>query len=143
MSEYTKINIGEVEDLAPQYGMDEVCEARFARGALGAQQIGMAYYALKPGQRLPFGHRHAEDEEVYLVQSGAGRFKVGDEVFDVGPQDVVFVPPRLDAQLGGRRGRHGADRVRRPHRGRRRRHGSGVLARLSRSRRPAWPAGGG
>jgi quercetin dioxygenase-like cupin family protein len=93
MSEYTKINIGEVEDLAPQYGMDQVTEARFARGALGAQQIGMAYYAVKPGQRLPFGHRHADDEEVYLVQSGAGRFKVGDDVFDVGPRDVVFVPP--------------------------------------------------
>ena len=93
MSEYTKINIGEVEDLAPQYGMDEICQARFARGALGAQQIGMAYYELKPGQRLPFGHRHAEDEEVYLVQSGSGRFKVGDEVFGVGPHDVVFVPP--------------------------------------------------
>jgi quercetin dioxygenase-like cupin family protein len=94
MSEYTKINIGEVEDLAPQYGMDEICQARFARGALGAQQIGMAYYELKPGQRLPFGHRHAEDEEVYLVQSGSGRFKVGDEVFGVGPHDVVFVPPQ-------------------------------------------------
>jgi quercetin dioxygenase-like cupin family protein len=93
MSEYTKINIGEVEDLAPQYGMDQVTEARFARGALGAQQIGMAYYAVKPGQRLPFGHRHADDEEVYLVHSGAGRFKVGDDVFDVGPRDVVFVPP--------------------------------------------------
>jgi quercetin dioxygenase-like cupin family protein len=93
MSEYTKVNIGEVEDMAPQYGMDQVCEARFARGALGAQQIGIAYYALKPGQRLPFGHRHDEDEEVYLVQSGAGRFKIGDEVFAVGARDVVFVPP--------------------------------------------------
>ena len=93
VTEYTKINIGQVEDLAPQYGMDEICEARFARGALGAERIGMAYYQLKPGQRLPFGHRHAEDEEVYLVQSGTGRFKVGDHVFDVGPRDVVFVPP--------------------------------------------------
>ena len=94
MTEYTKINLGQVEDLAPQYGMDEICEARFARGALGAERIGMAYYQLKPGQRLPFGHRHAEDEEIYLVQSGAGRFKIGDEVFEVGPHDVVFVPPQ-------------------------------------------------
>src|SRR3984957_18279988 len=95
MSEYTKINVGAVEDLAPQYGRDEVCEARCPPWALGASQIGMAHYTLKPGQRLPFGHRHAEDEEVYLVQSGAGRFKIGDDVFAVGPQDVVFVPPDL------------------------------------------------
>jgi len=93
MSNYTKINIAEVEDLAPQFGMSETGESRFARGALGAQRIGMAYYKLNPGRRLGFGHRHAEDEEVYLVLSGSGRFKVGDEVFDVGPRDLVFVPP--------------------------------------------------
>jgi mannose-6-phosphate isomerase-like protein (cupin superfamily) len=93
MSNYTKINIAEVEDLAPKYGMSETGESRFARGALGAQRIGLAYYKVNPGRRLGFGHRHAEDEEVYLVQSGSGRFKVGDEVFSVGPRDVVFVPP--------------------------------------------------
>jgi len=93
MSNYTKINIAEVEDLAPQFGMSETGESRFARGALGAQRIGLAYYKVNPGRRLGFGHRHAEDEEVYLVQSGSGRFKVGDEVFSVGPRDVVFVPP--------------------------------------------------
>ena len=109
MSEYTKLNIAEVEDLAPQYGMDEICEARFARRALGAQRIGMAYYALKPGQRLPFGHRHAEDEEVYLVQSGSGRFKVGDEVFGVGPRDLVFVEP--DAMRGWEAGEEGLELI--------------------------------
>ena len=93
MSEYVKINIGEVEDMAPQYGMSELGEARFARGALGAERIGLAYYKLNPGQRLGFGHRHGEDEEVYLVLSGSGRFKVDDEVFEIGSHDLVFVPP--------------------------------------------------
>ena len=93
MSEYVKVNIGEVEDLAPKFGMDTMGEARFARGALGAESIGCAYYKLKPDQRLGFGHRHESDEEIYLVLSGTGRFKVGDEVFDVGPHDLVFVPP--------------------------------------------------
>jgi quercetin dioxygenase-like cupin family protein len=94
MSEYVKINIGEVEDMAPQYGMSELGEARFARGALGAERIGLAYYKLNPGQRLGFGHRHGEDEEVYLVLSGSGRFKVDDEVFEIGSHDLVFVPPQ-------------------------------------------------
>jgi hypothetical protein len=34
MSEYTKINISEVTDLAPQFGMGEMGEARFARQQL-------------------------------------------------------------------------------------------------------------
>ena len=93
MSDYSKVNIAEVEDLAPQYGMGEMGEARFARGSLGAERIGLAYYKLNPGQRLGFGHKHESDEEVYLVLSGTGRFKVGDEVFEVGPHDLVFVPP--------------------------------------------------
>ena len=93
MSNYTKVNIAEVEDLAPKFGMDQVGEARFARGVLGAEQIGLSYYKLKPDQRLGFGHRHESDEEVYLVLSGSGRFKVDDEVFGVGPRDLVFVPP--------------------------------------------------
>jgi quercetin dioxygenase-like cupin family protein len=93
MSNYAKVNIAEVEDLAPRFGMSDMGEARFARGVLGAEQIGLSYYRLKPGQRLGFGHRHEDDEEVYLVLSGSGRFKVGDDVFDVGPRDLVFVPP--------------------------------------------------
>ena len=93
MRNYVKINIAEVEDLAPKFGMDEMGEARFARGVLGAEQIGLSYYRLKPGQRLGFGHRHESDEEVYLVLSGSGRFKVDDDVFEVGPRDLVFVPP--------------------------------------------------
>ncbi len=93
MRDYTKLAIDEVDDLAPQYGMGEMGEARFARSALGAERIGMAYYRLNPGKRLEFGHRHADDEEVYLVASGSGRFKVGDEIFEVAPRDLVFVAP--------------------------------------------------
>ena len=93
MSNYVKVNIAEVEDLAPKFGMDEMGEARFARGVLGAEQIGLSYYRLKPGQRLGFGHRHESDEEVYLVLSGSGRFKVEDDILEVGPRDLVFVPP--------------------------------------------------
>jgi mannose-6-phosphate isomerase-like protein (cupin superfamily) len=93
MSDYTKINLSEVKDLAPEYGMGDMGEARFARRQLGAEHIGLTLYAMNGGRRIGFGHTHGEVEEVYLVLSGGGRFKVGDEVIDVGPRDVVFVPP--------------------------------------------------
>jgi mannose-6-phosphate isomerase-like protein (cupin superfamily) len=93
MAKHKKVNFSEVKDLAPDFGMDGVGEARFARADLGAERIGLARYRLRPGKRLGFGHRHGESEEVYMVLSGSGRFRVGDEVFAVGPDDVVYCPP--------------------------------------------------
>jgi mannose-6-phosphate isomerase-like protein (cupin superfamily) len=93
MPTYTKLNLTDVKDLAPEYGMQERVEARFARQALGAQRIGLAHYRVAPGQRLGFGHRHGESEEMYVVLGGSGRFRVGDDVLDVGLRDVVYCPP--------------------------------------------------
>jgi mannose-6-phosphate isomerase-like protein (cupin superfamily) len=92
-SAYTKINLADVKDLAPEHGMGDYGQSRFARTALGAKGIGLAHYRVNPGQRIGFGHTHHEAEEVYLVLSGSGRFKVDDDVFDVGPQDLVYCPP--------------------------------------------------
>jgi mannose-6-phosphate isomerase-like protein (cupin superfamily) len=93
MSKYTKLNLAEVKDLAPDYGMSDMGEARFARAALGAERIGLAQYRMNPGRRVGFGHAHEESEEVYVILSGTGRFRVEDEVLDVGPRDVVYCPP--------------------------------------------------
>jgi mannose-6-phosphate isomerase-like protein (cupin superfamily) len=94
MSTHKKINFSEVKDLAPDYGMDGMGEARFARGDLGAERIGLARYHVRPGKRLGFGHCHGESEEVYVVLSGSGRFRVGDEILEVGADDVVYCPPQ-------------------------------------------------
>jgi mannose-6-phosphate isomerase-like protein (cupin superfamily) len=53
----------------------------------------MANYRLNPGQRIGFGHRHADCEEIYVVLAGAGRFKIEDEIVDVAARDVVYCPP--------------------------------------------------
>jgi uncharacterized cupin superfamily protein len=94
MSSHTKINLRQVDDLAPKFGMQELGESRFAREALGAERIGLAHYRINPGQRIGFGHRHGEAEEVYVVLAGSGRFKVEDEVFPVAEKDVVYCRPR-------------------------------------------------
>jgi mannose-6-phosphate isomerase-like protein (cupin superfamily) len=86
-------NIETAKDFAPEYGYDEMGEARFLRDALGAERIGMAHYRMKPDRRIGFGHRHGESEEIYVVVSGSGRFKIEDEIIDVGPKDVVYCAP--------------------------------------------------
>jgi mannose-6-phosphate isomerase-like protein (cupin superfamily) len=86
-------NLDDVEDIAPKYGMDHMGEARFLRGDLGAERIGLSHYRVKPGGRPGFGHTHRESEEVYLVLSGSGTFRVGEETVPVRRGDVVFCPP--------------------------------------------------
>jgi mannose-6-phosphate isomerase-like protein (cupin superfamily) len=92
MSDYKQLNLREdVEDLAPKHGMSGI-ESRFARGPLGLEQSGLSYYRMEPEFRLPFGHRHSEQEEVYVVLSGSARFKVEDDVVELRPLDVLRVP---------------------------------------------------
>lgn len=92
-SQHRIVSLDDVEDKAPGHGMGEITEARFAREDLGAEGIGLSHYRVKPDQRLGFGHRHGAAEEMYVVASGAGRFKVEDEIFDVKARDVVYVAP--------------------------------------------------
>jgi uncharacterized cupin superfamily protein len=91
MANVTRLNLREdVEDMAPRFGYD--AEARFARTALRLENAGLSYFRLHPGFRFPFGHRHAEQEEVYVVVSGGARIKVEDEVLDLRPFDALRVP---------------------------------------------------
>jgi quercetin dioxygenase-like cupin family protein len=93
MPKHTKINLEDVKDLAPDYGMSEMGQARFARRDLGAERIGLSHYRMNGGRRVGFGHCHGESEEMYVVLSGSGRFRVGDDVFEVRARDVVYCPP--------------------------------------------------
>ena len=93
MAGYTVKNLREdVEDQAPGSGYAPQLEARFARGALGLEHAGMSYQRLAPGFRMPFGHKHATQEEVYVVVGGGGRVKLDDEVVELRHWDAVRVP---------------------------------------------------
>ena len=90
MSSYTKVNLrGDVEDQAPKFQMPDGIEARFGRSALGGETLGVSYLKLEPGFRMPFGHKHAEQEEVYVVLRGSARVKVEDEIVELGELDAI------------------------------------------------------
>jgi mannose-6-phosphate isomerase-like protein (cupin superfamily) len=89
MAGYTHLNLKEVEDQAPKFGMSPDMEMRMARVPLELEYCGVTYQRLAPGYRLPFGHRHKNQEEVYVVISGGGRIKIEDEVVEIGPLDAV------------------------------------------------------
>ena len=119
MAGYTKLILtDDVDDSAQKFGMGEVLEAHFAREAIEAQKFGLSLQRLKPNQRLPFGHRHEQQEEVYVVVAGSGRLKVEDEMLELAQWDAAARRPRARSRPRGRAGRARPDRVRRAGRAR-------------------------
>lgn len=59
---------------------------------LGAQRLGYRVIELPPGKRGWPLHHHHVNEEMFLVLSGTGLFRLGRETIAVGPGDVVAAP---------------------------------------------------
>ncbi len=89
MPGWTKKNFADVTDRSP----DETMEWRLSRGAIRSRQVGVSRFTYAPGARMPFGHRHREQEEVYVIVAGSGRAKLDDEIVDVAEWDVIRVAP--------------------------------------------------
>ena len=90
MSNYAKANVREdVENQAPKFGMPGELDARFARSAIGGKTLGLSLMKLDPNFRIPFGHKHEHQEEVYVVVRGSGRVKVEDEIVELREWDAI------------------------------------------------------
>jgi mannose-6-phosphate isomerase-like protein (cupin superfamily) len=92
MADYTLKNLKQdVEDSAVQFGASPALEARFAREPLELQNSGVSYLRLAPGERVPWGHTHKQQEEVYVVVGGSGRIKLDEEVVDLRQWDAIRI----------------------------------------------------
>ena len=91
MTDYTHLNLKEVEDQAPKFGLSPDLEFRMARVPLEMENAGVSYIRLSPNYRIPFGHNHKQQEEVYVVVSGGGKIALKDEVHDLGLWDAVRI----------------------------------------------------
>ena len=107
MADYTVVNLKEVEDQAPKFGLSPQLEARMARVALELENSGVSYQRLAPNFRVPFGHKHKNQEEIYVLVSGSARIKLEDEVVDLKPFDAVRVAK--DTMRGFEAGPEGAE----------------------------------
>jgi quercetin dioxygenase-like cupin family protein len=93
MASYTHLNLREVEDMAPKFGYSPNLESRFARKPLELENSGVSYFKIAPGFRMPFGHTHSEQEEIYVIASGSARIKIDDDVVELHEMDAVRIPP--------------------------------------------------
>jgi quercetin dioxygenase-like cupin family protein len=92
MSAYTKTNLkSDVEDAAKKFGMAPNLEFHVGREPLDAEQTAVSYLRLAPDFRMPFGHKHKQQEEVYVLVRGGAKLKLDDEVIELTPWDAVRI----------------------------------------------------
>ena len=93
MEGFTIINLLEVEDSVS--GRVEGLEGRFARTRLDSRDLGVSHFRYAPNLRGSTGHRHGQQEEVYIVAAGAGQVLLDGTVHELHQWDVVRVAPKV------------------------------------------------
>lgn len=109
MAGYTRVNLKEVEDQAPKFGLAPNIEMRMARDPLEMENAGVSYQRVAPNFRIPFGHKHKQQEEVYVIVSGGGRMKLENEVIELRQWDALRVGN--DTMRGFEAGPDGAELI--------------------------------
>jgi mannose-6-phosphate isomerase-like protein (cupin superfamily) len=105
MSDYTIVNLGDVENVAPKFQMPDGMDVRFPKRHLGCKIGGVGVEKLAAGVRVPFGHTHTEQEEIYVIAEGSGRVKIDDEIRDLRQWDILRVGPGVMRNFeGGKEG---------------------------------------
>ena len=92
MPDWTKSNFDDLRDVSPA---DVPMQWRFARDSLQSPELGVSRFTYEPGARMPWGHRHRAQEEVYVVVAGSGRAKLDDDVIELGTWDALRVAPAV------------------------------------------------
>jgi len=92
---YTHKNLSDdVPDAAANHEVSGI-EAHFGRSSIDSEHLGVSLFRYEPNFRAPFGHYHREQEEAYVVVSGSGQMKLGDDLIDLRQWDVVRVAPEV------------------------------------------------
>ena len=99
MSDYTIVNLGDIENVAPKFQMPVGMDVRFPKRDLGCRIGGIGIEKLPAGIRTPFGHTHSEQEEIYVIAEGSGRIKLDDEVLDLRQWDILRIGPGVMRNL--------------------------------------------
>ena len=71
----------------------------FLKDAIEASSCEISFGSLPSGNAVPFFHSHKDNEEIYIILSGKGRFQVNDDVFDIAEGSVIRVSTNCDRNL--------------------------------------------
>lgn len=99
MNEIKTLNNGEKYVHASVGSLNVFEGKQFVKDATGATSCEISFGSLPTGVAIPFFHTHKENEENYIVLSGAGKFQVNDDVFDIAEGSIVRVATNCDRNI--------------------------------------------
>ena len=99
MSEIKTLNQGEKFAHASVGSLKGFEGKQFVKDATGSTSCEISFGSLPSGGAVPFFHSHKENEEIYIILSGAGKFQVNNEVFDIAEGSVVRVATNCDRNI--------------------------------------------
>lgn len=99
MSEVKILNQGEKFAHASVGTLQGFEGKQFVKDATGATSCEISFGSLPTGAEVPFFHSHKANEENYIILSGAGKFQVNDQVFDIAEGSVIRVATDCDRNL--------------------------------------------
>lgn len=99
MSEIKTINKGEKYAHASVGSLHSFQGKQFVKDATGATSCEISFGTLATGEAVPFFHSHKANEENYIILTGAGKFQVNDDVFDIAEGSVVRVATDCDRNM--------------------------------------------
>ncbi len=80
-------------DQSPQnHRGGQVSHLLLAPGQFGTENLSVTWVEGEPGSEQAV-HSHEGREQVYVIVQGQGAMRVGDEVQEVGPGTLIYVPP--------------------------------------------------
>lgn len=102
MGNYTALNLRQLENQGERFGLNpDELQLRMGKDPLHCANAAVSYLRLGPGYRIPFGHRHNRQEEIYVLVNGTARMKIEDDVVELEPLTAVRVAPETMRGMEG------------------------------------------
>ena len=101
VKEATKVNVSSLpeEELIMARTGEKLTLAKSLSDAFGLTQLLIHREVLLPGRRASSFHYHSEKEELFYVLLGQPSVRVGEEVVDLAPGDVVGFKPSAEPHM--------------------------------------------
>lgn len=94
MTNYKKLEVGKLSEI-----INHENGKVFLHDALELTSCEISLNCVPKGFKLPFNHKHKQNEEVYIVLKGKGILTLDNNKLEVKEGDCVKVPPQISRTL--------------------------------------------
>ena len=91
MTNFKNLEIGNLNELGKNYENGKA----FLHDLLGLTSCEISVSSMPAGIKLPFNHKHKQNEEIYIFLSGEGTMTLDNEVIEVKEGSCVKVSPEV------------------------------------------------